>query len=330
MATINERQMLYDSLTTSTWFDVRAGIIDQVFQITPMYDKLVESGRIRSRVPDGTHFEISIRYDRQDQNTQWFGRGAKFGRAEKESLTRLFYQTKNLGTSIVRFWDDDRKNRGDAQIINYVEEIVENTRISLQDSLATDLWVEDSDPLSITALPTLISTTPTTGSVGGQTRSSNPYLVNQTTDMTSDSVAALLLDRMRTMYNDCSLMKFGGRRTPNLIITTQTIYETLEGLAEDLRVFDTNKTQRYSFGMGDLMYKGAEIFWDPECPAGNMYFLNTDTLELAYDPSAWFWMNKWKEDADGLDRTTQVVAVCQLLCTNFLKNGVIFNIGDTA
>lgn len=329
MATWNTKTTIIDNMVTTTWYDVRRQIVDQVFQITPFYDMMVQGGRIRERIPDGTHWEIPVRYAQEDSNTQWFGRGAKFGRGEKETLTRLIYESKNLGTAIVRFFDDDRKNKGKAKLIDYVTEKVENTKMSLMDRFETDLLVQNSDPLAISALPTLISTTPTSGSIGGLTRSANAYLQNNTIDFTGKTTTASLIDEMTRMYNLCSLWKAGGRRSPDVILTTRQIYQDYEAIARamaTLTIAPDNKSPRANLGFGDLTFKNVEMFWAPNCPSGAMYFLNTDTLELAYDPEVWFEMTEWKTDPDSLDRVAQIVCVCNLLCTNFRKNGVIYNV----
>lgn len=326
MANINTKTTLIDNLVTSTWYDVRKDIVDAVFKITPFYDKMVEGGRIKSRVPDGTHFEIPIRYAKMDQNRKWFGRGDTFGTSEKEVLTRLYFYTRNVGTNMVRFWDDERKNRGKAQLINWAEELVYNTKASLIDGFADDLLVTNSDPLAMNSLQTLINSTPTVGSIGGITRSDNDYLQNYTKDFTGLTTATNLLDEMTTIFNKCSQWKGGTKRAPDLILTTREIYQDYERIARALQQIVTSDSIRASLGFGNLTFKGVEMFWDPRVPAGNMYFLNTETLELCYDPSAWFEMTEWKGVPNSLDRMAQIVCVCNLICDNIRKNGLIYNI----
>jgi hypothetical protein len=326
MSKINSKQVLLDNLTTSTWYDVRKGIIDQVFQITPFWDLLQGKGKIKEKAPDGTHFEYPIRYAQQDQNRKWFGRGDTFGKQEKESNTRLIFQTRNVGTNVVRFWDDDRKNNGKAKIYDYIEDIVQNTKDSLVQGFETDLLVQNSDPLAMTALPTLISTTPTVGSIGGITRTDNTYLQNQIKDFTGLTTGTNLLDEMTTMYNKCSLWKGGNQRTPDIIMTTREIYQDYERICRALHQIVTNETSRAGLGFGNLMFKNVELFWDQNVPAGQMYFLNSDTLSMPYDPNAWFEMTEWKSIPDSLDRMAQIVCVCNMVCTSPQKNGVIYNV----
>ena len=327
MAAPNEKTVTIDNLISSTHFRIRPNIVDQVFKNVPVFNKLAESGSIRARVPDGTHWEIPVRYADESQNSKWFGRGATFGQAEKETVTRLIYYTKNYGTAIKRFWDDERKNRGKAQIFSWVEELVENAHLTMVNDLATDLLQQNTDSLAMDALPTLISNTPTTGTVGGLDRSSNAYLANQIKDFTGLTTGANLLDEMDRVYNLCN--EWQGPGKVDLIVTTRQIYQDFERIARALQIIDTNKSERASLGFGDMMWKGVEVTWDPKVESGKMFMLNSKTLELAYDPAYWMQMTDWKSDPNTLDRHAQIVSVLNLTCNNFQRNGVIFNITAT-
>lgn len=327
-----QRQIVVDNLVTQTFYKVKKDVIDQVFRATPFYDKLVEGGRLKEKAPDGTHFEIPVRYAKANQNIQYIGRGTRMGRKDKETLTRLLYTTSAVGDSMVRYWADERVNRGEAKLIDYVNELVENHTMSLRDKVALDCLVQDADPNAINALPTIIPTDPTTGTIGKMDRAANTWLRNQTMDFAGLSTKANLLDRMETMYNLCSMMKGNGsKNAPDLILTTREIYQDYVNLAKLMGIFQFNTvTRRVDFGAGEAAFKGAEIFWDENCPAGNMYFLNTSTLQFAYDPQNWFEMTEWKTDPDTLDRTAQIVAVGNIVCDNFQKNGVIHSITATS
>lgn len=326
----NQRTVEIDNLITSTWYDVRKSITDEIYKITPYLDKLVQGGRIRSRVPDGTHFEIPVRYAKADGNIENFGRGHLFALAEQQVNTRLIYQTKNVGDSIVRYWDDERKNRGKAKILDYVDDIVQNHKLALQDKFEHMLFNDQSatDPLAFHGLSVLVSTTPTTGTLGGLNRANNSWMTNQTKDFTGLTTSANLLDEMRSMYAKCSEYKsMSPRRSPDLIICHRNVYNDYERIAQAMQQIVTNTSSRASLGFGELMFKNAEIFWAPECPSGTMYFLNTGSIEFPYDPAYYFDMTEWKWVAgNSLDRTAQIVTVCNHIATTFQNQGVIYNI----
>jgi hypothetical protein len=325
---ILKKQVWVDNLVTQTFYKVKEGVIDQVFRATPFWDKLIDSGKIREKVPDGTHFEIPVRYAKANQNIKYIGRGTSMGREDKETLTRLFYGTSVIADSMIRYWDDERRNRGKAKLIDYVNDMVENHTESLRDALAEDSLTQNADPKAINALPTLFPTDPTTGTIGKLNRALNPWLRNETMDFSGLTTKANLLDRMETMYNKCSMLRGkGSRKTPDLILTTREIYQDYVQLAKMMGTFQFNTvTSRVDFGTGEAAFKGAEMFWDENCPSGCMFFLNLSTISFEYDPENWFEMTEWKYIPDSLDRVAQIVAVGNLICNNFQKNGVIHSI----
>jgi len=328
------RSEYVDNLVTTTWYDQRDQLFSDIWGITPLLDLLNEKGNIKSRLPVGRYFEIPIGYAKADQNQKWFGRGDTFGTQEKELWTTLQYVPKNFGDSIVRMWDDERKNKGKAQIMDYAKNLVDNHMMTQEETLQTALWdASGSDALALTGLPRYINSTPTTGVVGGIDRSKNPYMQNQATDYGAGygTIDADLITAMTTMFNDCSKKKGKGRKSPDIILTTQSLYEQYEEEARALgqiQMGDANGSRRADLGFGGLSFKGAELYWDPECTADAMYFLNSSTMEFCYDPDAYMTMTEWKKKHDALDKYAQVVTVCELCFNNFQKNGILYNIVD--
>lgn len=329
MATQQQVSRAIDDIFSSTLYKVQKDVIDQVFQIHPFFDLLQKNGGVKSRVPDGTHWEIPIQYAELNQNTAWFGRGTQSGSAEKQSLTNLVYECKNLMSAVVRYWVDDRKNAGEARIYNYVEQKINNTKASMANTLENCSLVQSADPLAMNALPTLISTTPTTGTVGNMPRASNSWMTNQTTNFTGLTIAADLLNSMTTMLNNCSKYLAGTKRSPDVILTTQTVHEGYEQVARNLGQIVLSDNNRADLGFGNLKFKGVEIFWAPLCETGKMYFLNTEHLNFVYDPMVFFSPTEWKYlQGNSLDKIMQLLTVCNLVVDNFQKHGVIYNIAS--
>jgi len=317
-----------DSLFTMTWYDIRRSLADQAFQIIPLYNLLVEKGKVKSRAPDGTHWEIPVQYDKLNQNTKWFGKGSTFGTAEKEFATSLLYQIRYIGTSVVRYWMDDNKNRGKAKVLDYLNSKLANVRASFTDTLETDMWVQNADPQAMTALPTLISTTPTaSATVGGLDRSQNPWMANQVYDFTGKTFSTDFRHYLTNVFHSASKYKAGTRRSPDIILTTQDIYEKYEDICNSMQRIVASDSIRASLGFGNLSFKGIEMYWAPQCPAGTVWLLNSEHLEFAYDPAAFMEMTEWKPiQGTSLDKTAQIVTACQMLVDNFQKHGVMFNV----
>jgi len=315
-----------DNLIASTWYDIKDDLVDTIFKVTPLFDMLVEKGKIRSKVPDGEHYEIPFEYAKNDQNVQYFDRGDEFGTAEKEFMTHLVYYCRNLGAGIVRYWDDDIKNRGKAKLQDYAERKVENTKKTLIDKFNTDLIIQNGDPRSINAIESLIAEDPTTGTLGGLNRSGSTHLQNQTRDCSGLTTTTSLVDEMERMFNICGEYKGGGRSNVDLILTSRKLYQDYKRIARSMGILEFNSTPRADLGVGNVTFNGVEMFYDPAMPDDKMYFLNTDTMEFYYDPMAWFEMTPWKNvKGSKLDRTAQIVCRGNLVLEHAPKNGVLFD-----
>jgi len=318
-----------DSVSSSTWHSIRRGeAIDQVYKTTPLMDKLVDNGRVREKVPEGEFFRIPIRHTRLNANRGYYSRGGTIGNAEQETLTHMLYDTTYLGTGIPRFFTDDIVNRGAAKILDYISELLDNAKMDLTQAFEEDLFVTNPEVGSINSLADLISSTPTTGSIAGFTRSSNTWTHNHTRDCSALTPADDLIDEMDRMFNLCSQYKAKGRKTVDVIVMGRALYQDLEkshrGFIQ-IPLLTDNGSRRADLGFGNLKFKGAEIFWAPECPSDRVYFLNTDTIQFVYDPAVWFFMTKWKEGQNTLDRSAQIMCRGNLICDMFQKNGVMFN-----
>jgi len=320
------RTEVIDNLFTTTWRNVKKEVIDQVFEITPLFNRLLENGKVKTTEAGGRFIDIPIRVDKADQNIKFFGKGDTFGTGEKEFLTQLSYEWRYLGDSLIRYWQDDQINRGPAKLLDYVTQKIDNHKSSLVDKLESAAFTADASGIGINSLASLISEDPTTGIVGSLNRATYPVLRNKTSNFSGKTIATDLIPAMRTMVNDLSKYKAGTQRMPDMIITTQAIYEELEDILEGMQQIHTSKTIQASLGFGDIAYKNIPIYWCPQCPAGLMYMINTEHLAFNIDNYAYFDMGAWKEFSNSRDRVTQILTTCQMTCDNFQKQGVIHTI----
>ena len=314
-----------DNMFTTTWRNVKKKVVDQAFEITPFFSTLLEGNRIKEVQTGGRYIDVPVQYAKANQNAKWFDGSDEFGVDTKQFLTQITFKMKYLGDTIVRRWVDDQQNRGPAKMLDYVNQKIENHKASLVDKLEDAVWSSDPSGKGITPITTLIATDPTSGTVGNLDRATYTWLRNNTATF-SGSIDTDLIPTMRTMVNDCSKQNAGMRRSPDLIMTTQTIYEGIEEIAEGMQQIIAANSPKASLGFGALSYKGIPMVWAPGCPAGNMYFLNTEHIKFMIDKFAYFDMQQWKTRERNEDRLAHILTCCELTCDNFQKQGVISSI----
>jgi hypothetical protein len=327
MGAMNQKTVLIDNLVTTTWYNIRRQLVDNIHQITPFFDMLNSTGKLKAKVPEGTHWEVPIRYEKDDQNVGYFTRGSLAGTAEKETMTNYMFYRRNVWNAIVRYFDDDQKNRGAAKILDYANEKVDGAKEALRQLFEADCINQSTDANSIDALETLVATDPTAGTLGGITRSGNSFTQNQYKDCTGLTTGTSMVDEMERMYNLCSVYKSGMKRSPNFIWTSRKLYQDYKRIARAMGIIDiTSSKQRVDLGFGDLSFNGAEMYWSPQIDDDKLWMLNTENISFVYDPAAWFEMTDWKPlQGNSLDRTAQIVCVCNLTIDCTPKHGVMFN-----
>jgi len=311
-----------DNLYTTTWQLRKKEVIDNVFNATPFFFWLNEGNRLRTE-QGGRFIEEPLMYGR-NETVKAFGRGDTFDLVDKDHLTVAIYQWRYVGGSIVRYWVDDQKNRGKAQIINLMNSKIENLRLSLIEKLEQFLFGDGSDPLAPHGLQQIVRDTAPTGPgedvLGNIDSYTYPWWQNKRMTATGPFSTSGIRD-MRHMFNTCSK----GNDTPDFILTHQDIYEAYED--ELLEIHRIVNKKLADAGFENLSFKGRPITWAPLAPEGKMYFLNSKYISWVTDEFANFDMTDWKPvEAGSLDRAAQIVVAGNLTVNNRRMQGVITGI----
>lgn len=177
------------------------------------------------------------------------------------------------------------QNQGAAQIANFLETLKKQAVSTIENQLNAATWnaspIANVEPES---LRTIISSTPTTGSIGGVDRTTNVWARNKINSTTISSigsaagVAALMTFRAQ----------LGGsaKTTPDFAVTTATLWGNLSGYLANLRRL-TSDSKMSNLGLDTFsLVPGCEIGYDGDaglasdgttagCPANQLYFLNS-------------------------------------------------------
>lgn len=302
----------FDTLYSTTWQNMRDVVVDQIFTATPFWYWLYSRDRIR-REEGGRWLGIQLMYG-ANTTVKTIGRGGSISIDKPEIITTAMYNWKTLAGSIIRLYDDERKNRGRNQIINWVKTDIRNLELSMVDYLETMLYGDGTGNggLDFDGLGNLVDVAPTSArAVGGIDQSVNAWWQNKQRTFTP---ANGLVAEMRAAYNTVSI----GNDHPSFILTGQQFYEAYEGtLVNVLRVMDT-PPRLGDMGFEVLRFKGAGVTFSNHVgfTPTNMYFLNERYLELVIDSNSDFEMTQWKPIPNQLDRVAQVVLRANVVCNN--------------
>lgn len=167
---------------------------------------------------------------------------------------------------------------------------MDNLKKTMSQQINTDLFSDGtgSGGKQAGGLQYIVSSTPTTGTVGAINRATYTFWRNQQASGAKTSTAFdNLKGTMRSIYNLCS--SGVGMQTPEFAVTDRTVFEGYESLSVTLeRLNRSAATDKLMSGYkGDhIMFKDIPLAFDFANPAGLMYILNRKNLFLRYG----YWM----------------------------------------
>jgi hypothetical protein len=120
---------------------------------------------------------------------------------------------------------------------------------------------------------------------------------------------------MSSLYNNVSV----GNDHPDLLLTTQTLFEKYEALLQpQLRYTDTKTADA---GFQNLLFKAAPVMYDVHCTAGVFYMLNTKYLTLVGHSGKWFSQTAFVSPEDVDARYALIMCYGNLTVRNRAKQG---------
>ena len=178
----------------------------------------------------------------------------------------------------------------------------------------------------IGGLALLVSSTPTSGTVGGIDRGSFAFWRNrQNSGANSGTAYNQLRGAMRTTYNQCS--KGAAAEHPEQIIFDQTSFEGYEStLTTNERFTSKDSGADGGFKNEILKFKGAKVTFDEDCPSATGYVLNSRNLRFNYPNGRWMKTFPAVTPANQTAEITKILVIGNMSVNNPRRLGVITSI----
>lgn len=308
-----------DDFYTTTWNNRSSAVVDQVFKAMPFWKWMQSRKAIKFQGSGGRFLEIPLSIAKNTTVTS-IGKGDSISLSDTQFMTVAQYQWKFAAGNIIRYFTDDEQNKGEQQLINWVNAKVNNLRESFTDYFEGRLFSDGTGNggKDINGLDNLVSTTPTTGTVGNINRATNAYWQNK--QKTSTGAASVYLESdMNNLWNNCS--KGQNSDEPTVMVTDQTSHELYQQEVQELKRIHNTMEGDPTFTT--VTFRGAPVIWSPQSTAGRMYFLNDRYLSLVIDPDVNFRMTDWKSIPNSLDRVAQVVVKMEFVMSRSVSQGVL-------
>jgi hypothetical protein len=214
------------------------------------------------------------------------------------------------------------KCAGDSAKIDLVARKVDNAKNTAMAVLNRMMYADGTGNggLDCLGLAALVSSTPTTGTVGGINRATFAFWRNRQTAGTLSAVAFdNLRGAMRTTYNNCS--KGAAAEHPTDFIFDQTSFQGYESTLTVNERFTSKESGDGGFKNEVLKFKGAKVTFDEDAPAATGYALNDRNLFFRY--LAWMKAFPAVDPANQLAEIVKIMTAGQLTINNPRRLGVI-------
>ena len=263
------------TLLATTVANYRKTLTDNVFNARPLTYFLMDKGRIRM-LNGGTNIVEPLIYGENSTVSSYEGYDA-VSLTPQSGITAAEFAWKQYAASIAISGIEEAKNNGEQAMVNLLEAKIMQAEESMKEGFNAMFFGDGTGNSSKdwNGLGNLVESGNSVGGINGATESWwNSYEEN--------SAGALTLAQMTTAYNTVSV----GNDHPDMVLGTQTLFEKYESLLQpQLRYTDTKTADA---GFQNLLFKAAPVAYDVDCPAGNMFFLNSKYLTLVGHSDKWF------------------------------------------
>lgn len=297
----------FDALLATTLKNYNKSLTDNIFKARLLTNKLMAKDKVKMK-NGGTHIVEPLIYGLNSTAGSYAGFDT-ISLAPQTGISAAQYSWKQFAASVAMSGIDDAKNNGEQAIIDLLEAKVMQAEESIKENFNVMLFADGSGNSSKDweGLGNIVEATGTVGGIEDSNTWWRSYEENTS--------AALTIAYMSTAYNTVSV----GNEHPDLLITTQTLYEKYEALLQpSLRYTDATTA---SAGFQNLIYKAAPVGFDTDCTSGVFYFLNTKYLKLVGHTDKWFKISEWVTPEDVDARYAIIKAYGNLTCSNRKKQG---------
>ena len=264
----------FNELLSTTIANYRDQLTDNVFNARPLTAHLMDKGRVRM-LSGGTKIVEPLIYGENNTVGSYSGYDT-IDLTPQTGVSAAEYEWKQYAASIAISGIEEAKNNGEEAIINLLEAKVMQAEESMKEGFnAMFFGTGTGDDWN--GLENLVDSTTAVGGID-PAGTGNGFWASYE----EGTAGALSQADMTTAYNTVSV----GNDHPDMIMTTQTLFEKYESLlTPQLRYTDTKTADS---GFQNLLFKAAPVTYDVDCPTGNMYFLNSKYLTLVGHSDKWF------------------------------------------
>lgn len=303
----------FDAVLATTLKNYLPKLEDNVFSARPLVFFLKEAGQVRP-TGGGTQIVLPLIYAQNGTAGSYAGYDAILT-TPQDGISAAQYDWKQFAVSIAISGIEEAKNSSEQEVIDLLEAKIMQAEETVYEKLDEQFFGDGTGNAgkNLNGLANLVSTLALEPATVGNIETANTWWRPK-----RDAVAEVLsIAKMTNIYNSASV----GNDRPNVILTTQVLFEKYESLLQpQLRFTDTKSADA---GFQNLLFKGAPVTYDNYTPTGLMYMLNTKYLRLVGHEDVWFKPTPFVRPENQDARYAQILLYGQLCISNRARQGVL-------
>lgn len=198
--------------------------------------------------------------------------------SQQQTYTAAEFNYKQLAGNVVISGLEQIQNSGREAVHNLLKSRIRTLEKSLKNTVATALYADGTGTSGkeIGGLQLLVADAGT-GEVGGINSSIDTWWKNSIYDFSSEGVTAganssTIQEAMNTLW----LRTIRGADKPDCITADTNYFKFYWASLQANQRFTSDR--KAAAGFMNLLFMDSPVFYDDQCPANHMYFLNTDYL----------------------------------------------------
>lgn len=280
----------FDTVATATIANYRKQLVDNLIDKQKLLWKLKSQGFI-TEDKGGRSIVQPLMYATNGTVASYSGYDL-LDVSPSAGITAAEYSWKYLAGSVVISGQEEFENSGDkSRIFNLLDAKIKQLETSFKIEVNRQLFADGTGNSSkdITGLALAVedgTAWATYGGIDGSV-SANSWWRNRyldfdtfhggaTTFGATDGQSTKGLKIMRNMFNLCSV----DGESPDLIVTTQELYEAYEAVVEGKLQLAQVDTKMADAGFQNILFKKVPIVWDSEMNDEGMLFLNSKYMKF--------------------------------------------------
>lgn len=303
-------------------------LFDQILTKNASGATLKEYGCVAPK-DGGPSIVIPIMYAENGSYKRYSG-PQQLNTSSNDVFTSFQYEWKQIALNIQANGREVLQNMGRSQNRDLVKSRIKNAQLSFENNFNEDLCSDGTADggLQIGGWQLLIADLPTSGTVGGISRSTYSFARNAYYRATTDGGAAMTASNIVSYMDklDISIQAYRGRT--KVILADDVCYGLYESAVHPLQRLTDPKATLAKLGFNTYKYKNAEVVLEPSVsgmPSTTMYFIDPEVVELCPHADRNL-VRLPKRESFNQDASIEYLAWMGALCVkNFRRLGVLNN-----